>query len=178
MKPDQLQKNFVHCYDAEADAIFRFCLVRVSNGEQAIDLTQETFTHLWQAMKRGEKIKNEKAFLFTIAHRLIIDWYRKKKAISIESDDDSDKKEGIDFMYCENFLDLEMRAEARYLLDKLKQISQPNRQAVYLRFVEGLSPPEIGHILGISTDAASVRIYRGLSELKNITKYNKINLIS
>jgi DNA-directed RNA polymerase specialized sigma24 family protein len=43
---------------------------------------------------------------------------------------------------------------------------------VHLRFIEGLSPPEIGEAMGISAGAASVRVSRGLSELKKITGYD------
>ncbi|MEK7642161.1 MAG: sigma factor-like helix-turn-helix DNA-binding protein, partial [Patescibacteria group bacterium] len=44
--------------------------------------------------------------------------------------------------------------------------------AVYLRFVEGLSPPEIAEIIGISTNATSVRITRGLEKLRTLTGYD------
>ena len=76
--------NFKNIYEDESDTIFRFCLIRVSNREQALDITQETFLRLWKNMQEGKTILNNKAFLFTIAHRLIIDWYRKKKSFSLD----------------------------------------------------------------------------------------------
>lgn len=166
MKINEIKKEFSKIYKNEANKVFRFCLFRISNYDQAVDITEETFSRFWQTLKKGVTIKNDRAFLFTIAHRLIIDWYRKKKTVSIDKGEIAEEKNVFDLISDESLFDMEIKAEARYILSKLKEISVSNRQAVYLRFVEGLSPPEIGEILDISTNAASVRINRGTQELK------------
>lgn len=169
---ESTQKHFTSCYDAESNNIFRYCLVRVSDREQALDITQETFIRLWKTLAQGKELENHRAFLFTVAQRLIIDWYRKKKSVSLESltsdDEDSDGYEPIN----ESALnDLELETEGRFLLSKISQLSPSYRNAVYLRFVEGLPPPDIAEILGISVNAASVRVNRGIEELRQITGY-------
>jgi RNA polymerase sigma-70 factor (ECF subfamily) len=174
MNSTSIKRVFENCYETEADSIYRFCLIRVSNQEQAKDLTQEAFTRMWQSMHKGVKILNTRAFLFAVAHHLIIDWYRKKKAISIEENEEYGT--GLcDYLSNESYLDIESRAEARHLIDMLQKIRPPNRQAVYLRFVEDLPPQEISKILRISTDAVSVRISRGLNELRTLVNNNKQN---
>lgn len=163
--------TFEKIYESESDAIFRFCLVRVSNREQALDITQETFLRLWKSLSKKENILNDKAFLFTIAHRLIIDWYRKKKSLSFDRMF-LNEKEGENDILDETTRDiLGLGAEGRYLLDKINELDLTHRDPVYLRFVEDLSPGEIGEILGISANAASVRINRGIAELRKITGY-------
>ena len=62
--------------------------------------------------------------------------------------------------------------EGRYLLSKINEISETNREPVYLRFVENLSPIEISGILDVSANVISVRINRGLEELRQMTGYN------
>jgi DNA-directed RNA polymerase specialized sigma24 family protein len=62
-------------------------------------------------------------------------------------------------------------AEGRFLLEKINELSPTSRDPVYLSYVEGLSPGEIGDILGISANATSVRINRGIAELRKITGY-------
>lgn len=173
MPQDSLQTLFNTTYQAEADAIFRFCLVRVSDREQALDLVQETFTRLWVTLSSGKEMSNSRAFLFTVAHRLIIDWYRKKKSISLESLANEESGESFD-QPDESTLsaNLELGSEGRFLLEKINDLNPSYKQAVYLRFVEGMSPPEIGDILGISANAASVRINRGIRELRKITGYD------
>lgn len=170
---DSLKSSFNTTYEAEADAIFRFCLVRVSDREQALDLTQETFTRLWTTLSSGKEMSNSRAFLFTVAHRLIIDWYRKKKPLSLESLANEESGESYDQAdEMTSGTGLELGAEGRFLLEKIRELNPSYRQAVYLRFAEGLSPPEIGDILGISANAASVRINRGIRKLRKLTGYD------
>lgn len=160
---------FKKIYEKESDTIFRFCLTRVSNREQALDITQETFLRLWKSMQEGKTVLNNKAFLFTIAHRLVIDWYRKKKSISLDRmmDGDDDSYDIPD----EKNMDIEIGAEGRYLLEKINELDLVYRDPIYLRFVEDLSPQEIGNILSISGNAVSVRINRGIGQLRKITGY-------
>ena len=84
MNKRTLNGQFTDIYNAFAGIIFRFCILRVSNREQALDITQETFTRFWNELCHGKKILNPKAFLFTVAHRQVIDWYRKKKSVSLD----------------------------------------------------------------------------------------------
>ncbi len=167
-----ITKEFEKVYGSESDAVFRFCLNRVSNREQALDITQETFLRLWKTLQGGEELRNHKAFLFTIARRLIIDWYRKKKSLSLENMTTNEDGENYDVPDEKTNIDVSGGAEGRYLLDKIRELSLGFRQPVYLRFVEGLSPAEIADVLEISANAASVRITRGLAELRKMTGYD------
>ena len=172
-KNNSMESIFNAVVSAESDAIFRFCMIHVSDREQALEITQETFLRLWKKIQERTKIENARAFLYKVSHNLIIDWYRKKKAVPLlksHSDDDSEETiEPAD--ETTSHLSLEMGAEGRYLLDNIQKLQPLHRQAVYLRYVEGLSPPDIGDILGIQTNAASVRVHRGLRELQKLTGY-------
>jgi RNA polymerase sigma-70 factor (ECF subfamily) len=172
MKPDQTNAHFTARYEADSDAVFRFCLLRVSDREQALDITQETFARFWKSLQGGERIENERAFIFTVARRLIIDWYRKKKAVAFGEISGEDGDESFDPPDEATSDAIGLSAESRFLLDSISKLAEPNRQAVHLRFVEGLSPPEIGAVMGISAGAASVRVSRGLDELREITGYD------
>lgn len=171
-----MNHTFEAIYESESDSIFRFCLVRVSDREQALDITQETFLRLWQTMNQDKEIVNSRAFLFTVARRLVIDWYRKKKSISFgdmvnsEEDGEDESYDPSDNMTTES---LQVGAEGRYLLEKINGLSPTYKNPVYLRFVEDLSPPEIAEILGISANAVSVRINRGLEELRKKAGYDE-----
>ena len=171
MKED-IKHTFEAIYEKESDSIFRFCLTRVSDREQALDITGETFLRFWQNLIESKKILNNRAFLFTIARHLVIDWYRKKKSVSFQDiprEDETEEYNPSDGMTQEI---LELGAEGRLLLEKINELSPSHKEAVYLRFVEDLSPGEIGDILGISANAASVRINRGLLELREKVGYD------
>lgn len=171
-----IKHTFEKIYEAESDAIFRFCLIRVSDREQAIDITEETFLRLWQSLLDGKEIINTRAFLFTVTRNLIIDWYRKKKSIPFKDMNDNNiNEEDLGYDPSDEMTTniLETGAEGRYLIEKINELTKTYRQPVYLRFVEDLSPGEIGKILGISENAVSVRINRGLMELRKKIAYHE-----
>lgn len=172
MKPRTKKESFISLYQKEADSVYRFCLMRVSDTETAIDLSQEAFLKFWDYLSNGEKIRNEKAFLFRIARNLVIDHYRKKKSISLEGlTANVDGDENLPFQIEDTTVDILFETEAKVLLEKLKEIQPMYQEVIYLRFVEGLKPKEIAETLGQSANAVSVRLTRALEELKNVAGY-------
>ncbi|MDO8565496.1 MAG: Gmad2 immunoglobulin-like domain-containing protein [bacterium] len=64
--------------------------------------------------------------------------------------------------------DVEMNHEAGFLVRKIRELPEPYSNAVYLRCVEELKPREISEILGESANVISVRISRGLEQLRSL----------
>lgn len=167
---NKVQIEFQEAYKAESDAVFRFCLLRTSDHDQALDLTQDTFMRFWDTLCKDKKIKNCRAFLFAVARNLVIDWYRKKKAVSLESmliEGSEDKNELLT-----SLAGIELEAEAKYLIRQINALDETYRDAVYLRCVEGLKPKEIAKIIGESANVVSVRINRGLRILREQMHYD------
>lgn len=172
MNNARARNEFDVIYQAESDSIFRFCFVRLHDRELALDLTQETFTRFWQSLLEGKQMTNARAFLFTVAHRLIIDWYRRKKPLALDSFVDPETGETYDPPDPDSAERIVAASEGALLLQALERVGKNNRQAIYLRYVEGLSPPEIGKVLGITANAVSVRLTRGIAELRTIAGYD------
>ena len=175
MEPDTLKNQFNQLYTDESDAIYRFCLLRVSDKEVALDSMQDTFMRFWDVLLRGEKkVENERAFLFTIARNSIIDWYRKKKTLSLDALAENAEADVESFMPAgQGRGDLEMAHEATYLMDKIRELEPSYQQVVYLRYVEGLGPKDIAGIVGESENAISVRLNRGIKQLRMIAGYDE-----
>lgn len=149
-------------------------MFRISNRDIALDITQEAFTKYWDTLANGRVVKNDKALIFTITRNLIIDYYRKKKTVSLESLTETEDGENFEDFVLEKDdkkNDIELETEARFLINKIQELPKSYQQIIYLRYVEDMSPEEISKILGISTNATSVRIHRGIEELKKITGY-------
>lgn len=164
---DRVADVFGEVYQKESDAIFRFCLLRTSDREVALDFTQDTFMRFWNSLLLEKDIKNHRTFLFTIARNIIIDWYRKKKSYSLETmmDNASEGRSSFSLLAPDN---VETNAEADFLMRKIAELPEPYGNAVYLRCVEELKPREISEILGESANVISVRISRGLEQLRSI----------
>ncbi len=79
------EDKFIKAFDAYADGIFRYCFFRVFNRERAKDLVQDTFMRAWEYAAKGNKIENLKAFLYKIAHNVVIDESRKVKEYSLDA---------------------------------------------------------------------------------------------
>ncbi len=167
----QKAQEFQAVYDAESDAVFRFCLLRTSDHDQALDLTQDTFMRFWNTLSKEKEIKNSRAFLFAVARNLIIDWYRKKKAVSLESLLIEGAEDKNDLLSAGG--EVEINAEASYLIRQINLLDETYRDAVYLRCVEGMKPKEIGAIIGESANVVSVRINRGLRILRDKLEYEQ-----
>src|SRR3989344_7619964 len=82
---DSKEQQFTKAYKDHADALFRYCYLRVSDRELAKDLLQNVCFRAWQYIKKGGVVNNMKAFLFTTARNLVIDEYRKKKTVSLDA---------------------------------------------------------------------------------------------
>ncbi len=167
-----VKERFTKVYNEYADSIFRFCVLKVSDRETAIDLSHDIFVKYWDSLSSGTEVKSDKAFLFTITRNTIIDWYRKKKTISIEAlslGEDETFESNLTSDDAEEILHL--GPETRFVLDKFKELSETSQEVLYLRFVEGLGPKKIAETLKINVSAVSVRLHRGILELRKITGY-------
>jgi RNA polymerase sigma-70 factor (ECF subfamily) len=162
-----LQKIFEKAYAENTDGLFRFVLYRVSDREQAMDIVADTYVRFWQTLLK-EEVKEPRALLYRIARNLVIDWYKKKKSIPMQtfSEGEKDKPEVYMDMFEGNIIGVDLLLEAEMVKKAIATLDPIYREAVYLRFVEELSPKEIAAILGESTNVVSVRINRGVALLK------------
>lgn len=171
METQKASRRFQEIYDAESDAIFRFCLLRTSDHDLALDLTQDTFMRFWDALCKEKEINNCRAFLFAVARNLVIDWYRKKKSTSLDEMLGDDQNGGGLLLAVDSGVEIE--AEAKYLVRQINALDSTYRDVVYLRCVEGMKPKEIAKIVGESPNVVSVRINRGLNHLRKLLHYDE-----
>lgn len=164
------EKSFEKAYAEFADQLFRFALYKVSEREEAMDITHDTFIRYWQALERGS-VKEPRAYLYTIMRHLIIDWYRKKKGIQIKdmAEGTGEKEVYLD-MFPSERPGAEIESEAKLLVEKIRELDPIYREPLYLRYVDELPPREIADILGESPNLISVRINRGMKLLKEKLK--------
>ena len=164
----ETEKSFLTFYDQFAEPIFRHCYFRVSSREVAEDVTQETFLRVWNYLAKGETIDNPKAFLYRIAGNLIIDYYRKKKEMSLDLlSDEGFNPVGDDASTTINFV------EGQYALRIIQKLESPYREALIMKYVDNLSIGDIARIVGESENTVSVRIHRAVEKLKKIFHHEK-----
>lgn len=150
-------------------------LTRISgNREQAEDLFQETFKRVHEKAHtlRGDQFKS---WLYTIATRLAVDGFRRRRQVRLVSlnqkfdCDDQDSKElgavavaedGGD--PSEETMKAEQKEQVRQALDSL-----PARQrvTVVLAYYQGLSHRQVAEVMDCSTGTVKRQMYRALRTL-------------
>lgn len=170
MSTGDLGEQFREAFEAYSDELFRHASLRLKDRDRALELSQECFMRAWEYAKRGEEIRELRPFLYRTLRHLIIDEYRRKKAVSLEAMAESAEEKDVEsLMPADESNTLERaieRFDGKRALEALQELPDPYREAVTLRFVDGLSPGEIAGIVGESENAISVRIHRGLKKLR------------
>ncbi|MDP3939138.1 MAG: RNA polymerase sigma factor [Deltaproteobacteria bacterium] len=146
-------------------------LLRLS-GERhtAADLVQDTFLRLHRERGRYRTGASFRPWVYTIATNLWRDERRRRvtsaRALEREAPDPAGSlPEIIDLSG-----DPERQVEAARMLLTLRvaldAIPQNQREAIVLSRYEGLTHEEIGQVLGVSAGAVKLRVFRGLSRLR------------
>ena len=163
------REEFGEAYERYSDELFRHCTLRLSDRERAMELTQETFVRAWQYMERGEEVRELRPFLYRTLRNLIIDEYRRSKSYSLEGMLEDTEGSIEVFLPPDETNTLEAavdRFEGARALKMLETLPDSYREVLIMRYVDGLSPGEIGRAIKETENAVSVRIHRGLKKLR------------
>lgn len=147
--------------------IFRYLYFSVRNRELAQDLTQDTFFKAWKALLSGSTSNGSfKAYLYTIARNLVIDYYRKKKEVSLDA-----IGEYVEHLLVEDPQDLISQDEDKQMVSNaLTKLEENERQFIVLRFFEDLRFSEMAKILGKGEGSVRVATHRVLKKLRIMLK--------
>ena len=66
--PSTLEDFVAELYESQREDVFRYLRSRGVLAADAREICQESFFRLFLALRRGEKIKNSRAWIFTVAH--------------------------------------------------------------------------------------------------------------
>jgi RNA polymerase sigma factor (sigma-70 family) len=107
-------------------------------------------------------------FLYTTANNIFKNELRAKKAVV-----SYDLLTESGFEITDETVSIEERTEARLLMQKLPLLPPHYHEVLVLRFVDGLSPQEIGEALGERSATVSVRIHRALHKLRELHEHHE-----
>lgn len=151
-------------YESALPKIYGYFLARCGNDAAvAEDLTQETFLAAVRAIRAGEAIDSAVPWLFGIARHKLLDHYRRQargRATLLPWRDDA-----IATLAAPE-TEPAAEAERTRLIDALDRLPEPQRAALVLRHLDGLSVPEVAAALGKSVHAAESLLARGRAGLK------------
>jgi len=146
--------------------IHSFVYKNIGNSEVAQDLTQEVFVKVWKNLKKFDRKKQFKSWVFTIAKNTSIDFLRQKKKETLSLNEDLlfDKSDFIKSLEQKDAL-----SEVHTALQKLS----PNYRAIVLLKNEGeLTFNEIAQKLNKPLNTIKSRYRRALIFLRNNASRN------
>ena len=104
-----------------------------------------------------------RAFLYHALNGLIIDEYRKKKAVSLDLLAESGLE--LEAVNSENIYNI---IDGKALLFLIQKLPEKYRDAIDMRYAKDLSLNEMSIITHQSQNTMSVRVHRGLIKLKQL----------
>lgn len=153
-------------YKRYMDAIYRYVYFRVSNAQEAEDLTEEVFVKAWEAMPKFKLTEYPfTSWLYRIAHNLTIDYHRKRRPLPLV--DEPESKVYFDLgPDASTEEQVAFQEEVDTLVEAVQKLEEKEQLIVVLRFVEGLSHREVGKIIGKSEQHSRVLQHRVLAKLQ------------
>ena len=148
--------------------LLRYLLYLTGRRELAEDLFQETWIRV---LERGHQFNDKYAFstwLFAVARNLAIDHMRRKQPASLDGLlNDGEVPFEVPATGQASAFDLTLQREQNEQIGAgMQHLPAEYREALVLRFQEGMSLEEIARVARVPLGTVKSRIYRGLSALE------------
>ena len=158
---------FAQLYDAYVKSIYRFVLFKLSNREDAEDVTNEVFLKTWNFLidKSHKPVQSFRSLIYRIARNAVIDVYRRranKQECTLDEITDTiavDARLGVT---------LDAKNELGSVLDAIKHLKQEYQDVIVLKHIEELTVNEISQALDKKKTAVRVTLHRATKKLKQL----------
>ena len=146
------EKWVEHLIEDYSSGLLKYLIAHTHSREDAEDILQDVFTSVYEHCSEFDPERcNEQAWLYIIAKRKLVSYYRKFK-----------QEDSIDAMEDYEVPSEDSMSQATHLMAcrqavalALNKLDERSRSVIVLRFFENMSAEEVGKTLGIS--AANVR---------------------
>lgn len=163
--------SFIQLYRTYLPLVYRYLFARLHDQHDAEDLTALVFERIWTSLPRYRPTGTFKGWLFTIAHRTLVDYYRQHPPRTMPLAD-----------FAETLVDSALGPEDRLLVAQaigqvfqiISTLSQDQQDVISLRFLADLPYAEIARIIGKRESAVKMIAYRALEEVRRRYNYDPL----
>jgi RNA polymerase sigma-70 factor (ECF subfamily) len=157
------QQAFASLYEQYSPLVHRFLRRRLDGSEQVVeDLTEDVFVKVYEKLDRYvERGLPFTAWLYRIAHNHLVDYLRTLPRISAHSLDDV-----AEMPERQTTSDFSRVLDRQALEPALARLTPEQRQAVELRFMQGMSVAETAASMSRSDEAVKKLQARALANLR------------
>jgi RNA polymerase sigma-70 factor (ECF subfamily) len=146
--------------------LVRYLVSLLGRRDGVDDFVQETWLRV---LERGGSYDGQSRFepwLFRVARNIALDAIRKRPMFSLESNEADGVRSSPASGEPSPYALAARTQDAERLAHSLQTLEPVYREAIVLRFQEGLSLQEISVIVGAPVSTVASRIYRGLATLR------------
>ncbi len=158
------EKALGELYDRYAPKMYAYIYRRVGDAGTAEDLTGELFLRVVRSIRNDQGWRESfSAWLYRIAHNLVVDHYRSLPAEADRLVETSMEGDSGDLV-----ADVEGKAARERLRRATRRLTPEQQEVLALRFGEGLTSAETARILNKSTGAVEALQHRAVASLRRI----------
>ena len=152
---------FETLYKRHRGPVYRFVLLAIKNRSSAEELFQEVWIRVIEARRRYTPQARFTTWLYTIAHNLLVDHWRRKGLTLVQLDDEAAVAAPDN-----PARQAEAREALARLLQAIESLPAAQREAFLLHEEAGLSVAEIAAATGTNEEAAKSRLRYAMAKLK------------
>ena len=152
---------FETLYKRHRGALYRFVLRSIKERSSAEELFQEAWIRVIEARSRYSPQARFTTWLYTIAHNLLVDHWRRKGLTLVELDENN-----VAAAPDNPARQAEARESLTRLLQAIEALPAVQREAFLLHEEAGLTVAEIAKVTGAGEEAAKSRLRYAIAKLK------------
>ncbi len=153
---------FREMYDLYFSSVYYYCLKVLGSKEDAMDVTQEVFSHVYQDISSFKDNKKFLQWLNSIAfHRCMDMWRKRKQQLKLKGK----LEEETETFTITNTKDFEIKEVNLVIQKTIDELSETQRSAIVLFYLQGLSLKEVALIQGVSTVAVKSILFKARKKI-------------
>ncbi|SMO50495.1 RNA polymerase sigma factor [Fodinibius sediminis] len=167
-------KRVFHCYYT---SMYGYGLKLCNRPELVKDCIQELFRTLWERRDKLGHVESPNVYLFVSLRRMILKRLKRCRKRNCEMEE-LDEHISIQFDKEELIIRDEVKFhQQRELQHALNQLSNRQKEVIYLHYYNGMSYAEIEQILSINRQSVRNHMYRAMQTLRSLLDTEIMRLV-
>jgi RNA polymerase sigma-70 factor (ECF subfamily) len=138
---------------------------KVGNFQDAEDLAQEAFIQAYQSLHRLKEHDKFPYWLYSITSNVCVSWLRRKRLDTVPLESAPGGRNIVDWAPTPAEV-VESKELQNTVLNAIAKLPEPNRLAVTLYYMDGLSVQEISDFLNVPAGTVKSRLHNARKQLK------------
>jgi RNA polymerase sigma factor (sigma-70 family) len=161
---------FERIFLAHYDDLYRYGMRLTGDEDLVKDCIQNLFQRLWQRRKALEAIAEIKPYLFAALRHHITDELRaQKRRTALQGDYPGEMEMSVQHSPEDFLIAQQLTGEQQtLLLGALQQLSNRHREALHLKFFDGLAYDRIAKIMELNQQSARNLVHQGIKQLRQV----------